>query len=86
MVRPILDRHSLMGLVLSAETTGSPTMLIRVTCPCGHAGVVSAESLPRDLTCSQCGAIRCVEVDRSERIISTERRIENVNAILAAVR
>jgi hypothetical protein len=74
-----------MALALSAETTGSPTMLIRVTCPRGHAGVVSAE-MPRDLTCSQCGAIRRVEVDRSERIISTERRIENVNAILAAAR
>jgi hypothetical protein len=61
-------------------------MMIRVTCTCGHTGVVSAESLPRELTCSQCGAIRRVGVDRSERIISTERRMENVNAILAAAR
>jgi hypothetical protein len=59
-------------------------MLLRIVCRCGHVGVVPAATLPRELQCSACGASRRVEVDPSERIISTERRIENVNAILAA--
>jgi hypothetical protein len=38
------------------------------------------------MTCSACGITRRVEHDGDARIVSTERRIENVNAILAAVR
>jgi hypothetical protein len=33
----------------------TPTML-KIECPCGHVGVVSAERLPRSLTCSRCGS------------------------------
>jgi hypothetical protein len=62
-------------------------MMLRIACrQCGHVGLVSAERLPAELRCWQCGTSRRVEVDRSARIISTERRMENVNAILAAAR
>jgi hypothetical protein len=59
-------------------------MMVKVACPCGHTGVVSAESLPRDLVCSQCGSSRYVEPERSARIISTARREEQVAAFLRA--
>ena len=36
-------------------------MLIRVACPCGHIGLINAETLPRDLACSHCGASRRIE-------------------------
>jgi hypothetical protein len=42
------------------------------------------EGLPRELECWHCGSRR--RVDGGERIVSAERRIENVKAILAAVR
>jgi hypothetical protein len=45
---------------------------------------VSAESLPRDLVCSQCGSSRYVEPERSARIISTALREEQVAAFLRA--
>jgi hypothetical protein len=45
-------------------------MLIRVTCPCGHIGLINAETLPRDLVCSQCGASRRVEAKDGARIVS----------------
>jgi hypothetical protein len=37
------------------------TMMVKVLCACGHVGVVCAETLPRSLTCSACGASRYVE-------------------------
>ena len=30
-------------------------MMLRIACTCGHTGLVSAETLPRSLTCSACG-------------------------------
>ena len=61
-------------------------MLLRIPCPCGHVGIASAKTLPRVLTCLHCGAIRRVERERSERIISTAAREEWVTNFLAAVR
>jgi hypothetical protein len=43
-------------------------MLIRVTCPCGHIGLINAETLPRDLVCSHCGASRRIERKDGVRI------------------
>ena len=45
-------------------------MLIRVTCPCGHVGLINAETLPRDLVCSHCGTSRSVEAKDGARIVS----------------
>jgi hypothetical protein len=45
-------------------------MLIRVTCPCGHVGLVAAETLPRELTCSACGESRRVGAKDGPRIVS----------------
>jgi hypothetical protein len=45
-------------------------MLIRVTCPCGHIGLIDAETLPRDLVCSHCGASRRIERKDGVRIVS----------------
>jgi hypothetical protein len=36
-------------------------MVVKVSCACGHVGVMFAETLPRSLTCSACGASRYVE-------------------------
>jgi hypothetical protein len=55
-------------MALSLLPTENSTMLIRVTCPCGHAGVVAAESLPRDLVCSACGSSRHVHTKDCARI------------------
>jgi hypothetical protein len=59
-------------------------MIIKVACPCGHAGIAYAHTLPRSLTCSACGMSRRVEPDGDARIVSTERRIENVNNMFKA--
>jgi hypothetical protein len=48
-------------------------MLLRVACLCGHIGLVCAETLPRELVCSSCGASRHVEVDQGRAIVSTDR-------------
>jgi hypothetical protein len=61
-------------------------MMLRIVCTCGHIGVVSAESLPRDLVCSLCGASRHCEPDRRARIISSAKREEQAAAFLKAVR
>ena len=45
-------------------------MLLKIACPCGHAGVVAAESLPRELTCSSCGSSRHVEARDGRRVMS----------------
>jgi hypothetical protein len=42
--------------------------------------------LPRALTFSSCGASRLVEPTGDTRIVSTERRRERIDAIIAAVR
>jgi hypothetical protein len=43
-------------------------MLIRVTCPCGHVGIVPAATLPRELQCSACGDRRYVAPKDGARI------------------
>ena len=48
-------------------------MMVRVSCPCGHAGVADASTLPRSLTCSACGADRHVEAGGGKAIVSTAR-------------
>lgn len=58
-------------------------MLFKVTYTCGHVGIASAASLPRELVCWSCGAVRRVEPNGDARIVSTERRIENIDHILA---
>jgi hypothetical protein len=45
-------------------------MLIRVTCPCGHIGLINAETLPRELVCSHCNASRHIERKDGARIVS----------------
>jgi hypothetical protein len=45
-------------------------MLIRVTCPCGHIGLINAETLPRDLVCSHCGDWRRIERKDGARIVN----------------
>jgi hypothetical protein len=60
-------------------------MMIKIACKkCGHVGIASATRLPHHFTCSQCGTSCSVEPDRTERIMSTERRMGRVNAIRAA--
>jgi hypothetical protein len=47
-------------------------MLQWITCTsCGNSGVIKSESLPRELTCSHCGASRHVESDPSAQITAT---------------
>jgi hypothetical protein len=44
-------------------------MLLKIVCQqCGHIGIVSAESLPRDFWCWQCGSSRRVEAEHGARI------------------
>jgi hypothetical protein len=45
-------------------------MMLRIACTCGHTGVVSAESLPRSLTCSRCGSCRYVKGEDGTRIVN----------------
>lgn len=47
-------------------------MLIRVTCPCGHVGIVAADRLPAELRCWQCGEVRHVALKDGRRIRSTD--------------
>jgi hypothetical protein len=42
-------------------------MMVRISCECGHIGLVSAETLPRSLRCSRCGASRYVEAEDGTR-------------------
>jgi hypothetical protein len=57
--------------------TGSTPILLRIACPCGHAGVVSVDVLPGELTCSRCGSCRHIEdKDCAARIRSKEGFIE----------
>jgi hypothetical protein len=45
-----------------------PQMLLKIACACGHAGVVAAESLPRELQCSAYGSSRHVHAKDCARI------------------
>jgi hypothetical protein len=71
-------------MALSPQLTEGNSMMVKVACPCGHAGVVSAETLPRELTCSRCGCSRYVQAERSARIVSTARREEWVAQLLGS--
>jgi hypothetical protein len=66
-VSPVLD------LVGDWFALGLTEMMVRISCPCGHVGVVCAESLPRDLTCSLCGSSRHVDAGGGKAITSTAR-------------
>jgi hypothetical protein len=48
-------------------------MMLKIACTCGHVGLVCAETLPRSLVCSSCGASRHVEADQGRAIVSTDR-------------
>jgi hypothetical protein len=49
-------------------------MILRIECAsCNHVGLVCAETLPRELVCSSCGASRHVEADQGRAIVSTDR-------------
>ena len=61
-------------------------MLIKVTCPCGHTGIVSDNRLPCELRCWSCGTSRRVEPNGDARIVSTERRRERASGIIEAFR
>jgi hypothetical protein len=45
-------------------------MMLKIACTCGRVGIASAESLPRELTCSRCGSSRRVEAEDGARIVS----------------
>jgi hypothetical protein len=47
-------------------------MILKIACKsCGHVGIINAETLPRDLVCSHCGASRRVEAKDCARIRNT---------------
>jgi hypothetical protein len=48
-------------------------MMLKIACPCGHVGLAAAETLPRELVCSSCGASRHVEAGHGNAIVSTAR-------------
>jgi hypothetical protein len=60
----------------SAETTRSTPLLLKVICKCGHTGIVSAESLPRELRCWRCGTARHVEARHGRRVASRDAALE----------
>jgi ribosomal protein S27E len=52
-------------------------MMLRIACrQCGHIGIVSAERLPAELRCWQCGSSRRVEVKDGARVRSREAVME----------
>jgi hypothetical protein len=53
-------------------------MMVRINCPCGHVGLAGALTLPRELTCSACGASRHVEVRDGRRFASREAVMERI--------
>jgi hypothetical protein len=57
-------------MALSPLPTEGNTMMVKVVCTCGHSGVVNAETLPRELTCSRCGSCRYVEAEDGTRIVN----------------
>jgi hypothetical protein len=48
-------------------------MMLKIQCDCGHTGLAAAETLPRELVCSSCGASRHVEAGHGNAIVSTDR-------------
>ena len=62
-----------MGLqapVLPGLFFGCNSILIRITCPCGHIVLINTETLPRDLVCSHRGAGRRIERKDGARIVN----------------
>jgi hypothetical protein len=59
-----------MALVCSAPDLRVSGMMLKIACPCGHVGLVAAETLPRELVCSHCGASRRVERKDGARIVN----------------
>jgi hypothetical protein len=51
-------------------------MMVKVVCTWGHVGVVSAESLPRELRCWRCGSSRYVRAEDGRRVASRTAIIE----------
>jgi hypothetical protein len=45
-------------------------MMLKIMCTCGHTGIVSAATLPRELQCSRCGCGRRVEAKDCARIVN----------------
>ena len=51
--------------------------MVRIECTsCGHVEVVSTSTLPRELRCSRCGALRYVEAKGARRIRSKAAVLE----------
>jgi hypothetical protein len=73
-----LPRRQTSAPVLPGLFFGCNTMLIRVTFPCGHIGLVNAANLPRELQCSRCGASRYVKVEDGARIKSPVAVMERI--------
>jgi ribosomal protein S27E len=49
-------------------------MILKISCPsCHHVGLVAADTLPRDLTCSACGDRHHVDASDGKAIVSTDR-------------
>jgi hypothetical protein len=45
-------------------------MMLKIMCTCGHTGIVSAATLPRELQCSRCGSCRYVKAEDGARIVN----------------
>ena len=60
-------------------------MMLRIVCTCGHIGVVSAESLPRELQCSVCGSTRHVEVRHCRRVASHDSMMERLTCAAKSI-
>jgi hypothetical protein len=76
--------HTISGATALAPTAGAISIrAVRAGCgvgggfgrpffhrrgPCGHVGLVSAETLPRELTCARCGS--CRHVENGARIVN----------------
>jgi hypothetical protein len=53
-------------------------MILKISCDCGHVGIVDASTLPRSLTCSSCNASRHVHAKDCARIRNRVAVMERV--------
>ena len=56
---------------------GATPMMLKIACQqCGHVGIISVATLPRELRCWQCGASRYVEAKDGARITNRAAVLE----------